>query len=235
MTEERRCAIWRMTGGAGAAAGAAGPAGGPPAAAVVVPVRYRHLVGAGLRGPLQLAVPSPRGSDLALPDRRSGRGLPAAVVPGPGHRRRLPFRNLRYGPGRPVGIASLVAWFAAAETEFLLIGRGLPAAAIVVAALGVAVEMALLQAALRVSRRELRGGGGTGMTAKPDPLIHPITRLSICGCWRPARTGSSSPRCAMRPGSATRCCRNSHGCSKTPGTWKSARARSAGGRAPGSG
>jgi hypothetical protein len=73
---------------------------------------------------------------------------------------RLPFRNLRYRPGRPVGIASLVAWFAAAETEFLLIGRGLPVAAIVVAALGVAVEMALLQAALRVSRRELRGDGG---------------------------------------------------------------------------
>jgi hypothetical protein len=72
---------------------------------------------------------------------------------------RLPFRNLRYRPGRPVAIASLVAWFAAAETEFLLIGRGLPVAAIVVAVLGVAVEMALLQAALRVSRRELRGDG----------------------------------------------------------------------------
>ncbi|MGI8446650.1 MAG: hypothetical protein ACR2MP_05590, partial [Streptosporangiaceae bacterium] len=37
---------------------------------------------------------------------------------------KLPFRNLRYRPGRPVGIAMLVVWFAAAETEFLLIGRG---------------------------------------------------------------------------------------------------------------
>jgi hypothetical protein len=72
---------------------------------------------------------------------------------------RLPFRNLRYRPGRPVGIAMLVAWFAAAETEFLLIGRGLPGAAIVVAALGVVAEVALLQVALRVTRRELRDGG----------------------------------------------------------------------------
>ena len=73
---------------------------------------------------------------------------------------RLPFRNLRYRPGRPVGIAALVAWFAASETEFLLVRHGLPVAAIGVAALGVAAEMALLQAALRVTRRELRGGGG---------------------------------------------------------------------------
>jgi hypothetical protein len=73
---------------------------------------------------------------------------------------RLPFRNLRYRPGRPVGIAALVAWFAAAETEFLLVRYGLLVAAIGVAALGVAAEMALLQAALRVTRRELRGGGG---------------------------------------------------------------------------
>jgi hypothetical protein len=74
---------------------------------------------------------------------------------------KLPFRNLRYrGPGRPVGIAILVVFLAASETEFLLIRRGLLVAPIVIAALGVAAEMALLQAALRVTRQELRGGGG---------------------------------------------------------------------------
>ena len=74
---------------------------------------------------------------------------------------KLPFRNLSYpGPGRPVGIAILVVFLAAGGTEFLLIDRGLIVAAIVVAALAVAAEMACLQAALRVTRRELRGGGG---------------------------------------------------------------------------
>ncbi len=74
---------------------------------------------------------------------------------------KLPFRNLRYpSPGRPVGIAILVVFLAASETEFLLIERGLLVAAIVVAAVGFAAEMALLQAAVRVTRRELRGGGG---------------------------------------------------------------------------
>jgi hypothetical protein len=73
---------------------------------------------------------------------------------------RLPFRNLRYRPGRPVGIAILVVCFAASEAEFLLIRHGLLVAAIMVAALAAAAQMALLQAALRVTRRELRGGGG---------------------------------------------------------------------------
>ena len=74
---------------------------------------------------------------------------------------KLPFRNLRYpSPGRPVGIAILVVCLTAGETEFLLIRGGLLAAAIVVAALAVAAEMALLQIALRVTRQELRGGGG---------------------------------------------------------------------------
>src|SRR5580704_5475501 len=69
---------------------------------------------------------------------------------------KLPFRNLRYpSPGRPVGIAILVVCLAAGETEFLLIRGGL-----LVAALAVAAEMALLQIALRVTRQELRGGGG---------------------------------------------------------------------------
>ena len=74
---------------------------------------------------------------------------------------KLPFRNLRYpSPGRPVGIAILVVCLAAGETEFLLIRGGLLVAAIVVAAVGVVAEMACLQIALRVTRQELRGGGG---------------------------------------------------------------------------
>ena len=74
---------------------------------------------------------------------------------------KLPFRNLRYpSPGRPVGIAILVVCLAAGETEFLLIRGGLLVAAIVVAAVGVMAEMACLQIALRVTRQELRGGGG---------------------------------------------------------------------------
>jgi hypothetical protein len=74
---------------------------------------------------------------------------------------KLPFRNLRYpSPGRPIGIAILVVCLAAGETEFLLLRSGLLAAAIVVATLAVAAEMACLQTALRVTRQELRGGGG---------------------------------------------------------------------------
>ena len=74
---------------------------------------------------------------------------------------KLPFRNLRYpSPGRPVGIAILMVFLAASETEFFLIRRDLIVAAIVVAALAVAAELACLQAALRGIRRELRGSGG---------------------------------------------------------------------------
>ncbi|HEX3487965.1 MAG TPA: hypothetical protein VHU92_01430 [Streptosporangiaceae bacterium] len=73
---------------------------------------------------------------------------------------KLPFRNLRSpSAGRPVGIAILVVFLALGETEYVLIRHGLLVAAIVVAVVGVAAEMALLQAALRVTRRELRGGG----------------------------------------------------------------------------
>lgn len=73
---------------------------------------------------------------------------------------KLPFRNLSHpSPGRPVGIAILVVFLAASETEFLLVSHGLLATAIAVAALGVAAEMGLLQAALRATRRELRGAG----------------------------------------------------------------------------
>jgi hypothetical protein len=69
-------------------------------------------------------------------------------------------RNLRYpASGRPVRIAVVVVCLAAIVAEHFLIDRGLLAAAIVIAVLGVAAEVALLQAAVRGIRRELRGGG----------------------------------------------------------------------------
>jgi hypothetical protein len=71
------------------------------------------------------------------------------------------FRNLRYpASGRPTRIAVVVVCVAAIVTEHFLIDRGLPAAAIVVAALGVVAEVAATQAALRGIRQELRAGGG---------------------------------------------------------------------------
>jgi hypothetical protein len=68
------------------------------------------------------------------------------------------FRNLSYRPGRPAGIAMLVASIAASGTENSLIRRGLLAAAIVVAALAVAAEVAAQQPLLRAIRQELRAG-----------------------------------------------------------------------------
>jgi hypothetical protein len=69
------------------------------------------------------------------------------------------FRNLRYpASGRPVRIAAAVVSIAAIATEHFLIDRGLPAAAIAAAALAVVAEVALLQAALRGIRQELRAG-----------------------------------------------------------------------------
>jgi threonine/homoserine efflux transporter RhtA len=76
---------------------------------------------------------------------------------------RVGFRNLRYpASGRPVRIAVVEVSLAAIATEHFLIDRGLLAAAIATAALAVAAEVALLQAALRGIRQELRAGGGTG-------------------------------------------------------------------------
>jgi hypothetical protein len=69
--------------------------------------------------------------------------------------------NLRYRAGLPALIAMIVVWFAASETETSLISHGLVAVAIVVAALAVAAQLALLQARLRGIRQELRDGGGT--------------------------------------------------------------------------
>jgi hypothetical protein len=71
------------------------------------------------------------------------------------------FRNLRYPPqGRPARIAVVVVCLAALGTEHFLIDRGVLAAAITVAVLAVAAEVALQQAVLRGIRQELRGGGG---------------------------------------------------------------------------
>jgi hypothetical protein len=76
-----------------------------------------------------------------------------------------PLRVLRdglfyYRPGRPALIAILVISLAAGEIEFLLLRHGLLAAAIVVAALAVAVEVALQRAWLWEIRQDLRNGGG---------------------------------------------------------------------------
>ena len=67
--------------------------------------------------------------------------------------------NLRYR-GRPALIAMIVVWFAADETENFLIRHGLLAAAIVVAALAVAAEVAAQQALLRGIRQDVRARGG---------------------------------------------------------------------------
>ena len=70
------------------------------------------------------------------------------------------FRNLSYRPARPAGIAMLVVSIAATGTETSLIRRDLIAAAIVVAALAVAAEVAAQRAQLRGIRQDLRDGGG---------------------------------------------------------------------------
>ncbi len=70
------------------------------------------------------------------------------------------IRNLRYRPGRPALIAIIVVFLAAAETETLLIRRGLLVAAVAVAALAVVAEVAAQQAQLRGIRQDLRAGGG---------------------------------------------------------------------------
>jgi hypothetical protein len=70
------------------------------------------------------------------------------------------FRNLRYPPGRPARIATLVVSVAALGTEASLIRRDLIVAAIAVAAIAVAAEVACQQANLRAIRQDLRAGGG---------------------------------------------------------------------------
>jgi hypothetical protein len=64
-----------------------------------------------------------------------------------------------YRPGRPALIAIFVVILAVGLTDSSLLRHGLLAAAIVVAALGVAAEVALQQAWLREIRQALRTGG----------------------------------------------------------------------------
>ena len=66
-----------------------------------------------------------------------------------------------YRPGRPELIAMLVVSLAGTMSETSLIHHGLPAAAIVVAVISVAAEVALQQARLREIRQQLRDGGET--------------------------------------------------------------------------
>ena len=73
---------------------------------------------------------------------------------------KMGFRNLSSpGPGRPARYAVVVVSLAAIVTEPLLIDRGLLVAAVVVAVLAVAAEVALQEALLRGIRQELRGDG----------------------------------------------------------------------------
>ena len=169
--------MWRVPGSAGAAAGAARPAGGPDAADMVVPVRYRDLVGDVLRGPLQLSVPSPVRSWAFLVA-----ALAVVCLLQWGLARatgiRLPFRNLRYRHGPSGGFARRGEVRRYSDRAFLIV-RGLTVAAIGVAALGVAAEVALQQAPC---------GHPPGVAGRPrpsdrqaGPAHSPITRLSICG------------------------------------------------------
>jgi hypothetical protein len=79
---------------------------------------------------------------------------------GPGPLRVLQDGLFSYRPGRPAGIAIAVVSFAGLGTEAALIRHGLPGAAIAVAALAVAAEVAAQRALLRAIRQDLRGGGG---------------------------------------------------------------------------
>ena len=73
---------------------------------------------------------------------------------------KIGFRNLSSpGPGRPARYAVVLVSLGAFVTESLLIDRGLMVAAIIVAVLAVAAEVALQQVLLRGIREELRGGG----------------------------------------------------------------------------
>ena len=74
---------------------------------------------------------------------------------------KMGFRNLSSpAPGRLARYAVAAVGIGGCATEHFLIGRGLIAAATVVAALAVAAEVALQQVLLRGVRRELRAGGG---------------------------------------------------------------------------
>jgi hypothetical protein len=74
---------------------------------------------------------------------------------------KMGFRNLSSpGPGRPARYAAVVVSLGGTVTVHLLVDRGLIVAAVIVAALAVAAEVALQLVLLRGIRAELRGGGG---------------------------------------------------------------------------
>jgi hypothetical protein len=74
---------------------------------------------------------------------------------------KMGFRNLSSpGPGRLTRYAVVVVSLGTIVTEPFLIDRGLLVAAVVVAVLAVAAEVALQEVLLRGIRQELRGGGG---------------------------------------------------------------------------
>jgi hypothetical protein len=74
---------------------------------------------------------------------------------------KMGFRDLSSpGPGRPARYAVVVVSLGAIVTEHFLIDGGLIVAAIVVAGLAVAAQVALQKALLRGIRQELQGGVG---------------------------------------------------------------------------
>jgi hypothetical protein len=66
--------------------------------------------------------------------------------------------DLTYRPGRPARVAMLLVALAGVVVEHLLIGRGLVAAAVVVAVLGVVAGVVSVRAALHGVREDLRTG-----------------------------------------------------------------------------
>lgn len=74
---------------------------------------------------------------------------------------KIGFRNLSSpGPGRLTRYAVVVVSLGTIVTEPFLIDRGLLVAAVAIAVLAVAAEVALQEVLLRGIRQELRGGGG---------------------------------------------------------------------------
>ena len=83
------------------------------------------------------------------------------IKAGPRPLRMLQDGLFYYRPGRPAGIAIAVVCFATLWAEASLIRHGLLVAAIAVAVLAVAANVAAMQALLRAVRQDLRDGGGT--------------------------------------------------------------------------
>ena len=127
---------------------------------MVVPARYRYVVGTDLRVPFSSRF-LPQGVRI-WPILAAAVAVACLLQWGLARATGIAVstRMLHYPSTRPAQIAMIVVGAAALVTETVLIRRGLLAAAIVVAALAVAAEVALQQARLREIRRELRDGGG---------------------------------------------------------------------------